>query len=397
MSQDNQSVANVYVQEERDNNAVRVTESEIAALESDRVKQIVDFSDDEIRMLKMKDLSTSVISNRDTGTLMVELSKLRVYPGLNPRLPSEEWEAHIEYLASVMLEQGYWAHKPIYGFVSKMGKNNVIYIADGESRFRAAMLAKERGADIDEIPVRLAPEGTSIEQIMLQLAPSNKGREFTPLEKALLAQRQMISGRTVAQVAENLSCSPEYVHQLLALASAPTKVREMVRKGTVPAAMAIEVVRSGNVENPVATLEAAVENATKQGKTKATAKHLPQNMMEKSIKKHATSMHAVIVGLRDSEAYVLLNDEIKEQIESLISQITKDSAPKAEKSAKTAKKGTKPAAKKGGAGKKAAQGTESSTDAGDSPSDDKTLPLDLSSAGDADPEHSQEEPQSNAS
>lgn len=397
MSQDNQSVPNVYVQEERDNNAVRVTESEIAALESDRVKQIVDFSDDEIRMLKMKDLSTSVISNRDTGTLMVELSKLRIYPGLNPRLPSEEWEAHIEYLASVMLEQGYWAHKPIYGFVSKMGKNNVIYIADGESRFRAAMLAKERGAEIDEIPVRLAPEGTSIEQIMLQLAPSNKGREFTPLEKALLAQRQMISGRTVVQVAENLSCSPEYVHQLLTLASAPTKVREMVRKGTVPAAMAIEVVRSGNIENPVATLEAAVENATKQGKTKATAKHLPQNMMEKSLKKHATSMHAVIVGLRDSEAYVLLNDEIKEQIESLISQITKDSAPKAEKSAETAKKGTKPAAKKGGAGKKAAQGTESSTDAGDSPSDDKTLPLDLSSTGDTDPDHSQEEPQSNAS
>lgn len=163
----NPSVANVYVQQERDDNAVRVTESEIAALDSERVKQIVEFSDDEIRMLKMKDLSTSVISNRDNGTLMVELDKLRIYPGLNPRLPSEEWEAHIEYLASVMLEQGFWVHKPIYCFVSKMGKNNVIYIADGESRFRAAMLAKERGADIDEIPVRLAPEGTSIEQIML--------------------------------------------------------------------------------------------------------------------------------------------------------------------------------------------------------------------------------------
>ena len=307
----NPSVANVYVQQERDDNAVRVTESEIAALDSERVKQIVEFSDDEIRMLKMKDLSTSVISNRDNGTLMVELDKLRIYPGLNPRLPSEEWEAHIEYLASVMLEQGFWVHKPIYGFVSKMGKNNVIYIADGESRFRAAMLAKERGADIDEIPVRLAPEGTSIEQIMLQLAPSNKGREFTPLEKALLAQRQMTAGRTVAQVAENLSCTSEYVHQLLALASAPSKVREMVRQGTVPAAMAIEVVRSSDITNPVTTLEAAVENANKQGKTKATAKHLPQNMMEKSIKKHATSMHSVIVGLRESEAYVLLSDEIK--------------------------------------------------------------------------------------
>lgn len=65
----NSSVANVYVQQERDDNAVRVTESEIAALDSERVKQIVEFSDDEIRMLKMKDLSTSVISNRDNGTL----------------------------------------------------------------------------------------------------------------------------------------------------------------------------------------------------------------------------------------------------------------------------------------------------------------------------------------
>ena len=363
----NPSVANVYVQQERDDNAVRVTESEIAALDSERVKQIVEFSDDEIRMLKMKDLSTSVISNRDNGTLMVELDKLRIYPGLNPRLPSEEWEAHIEYLASVMLEQGFWVHKPIYGFVSKMGKNNVIYIADGESRFRAAMLAKERGADIDEIPVRLAPEGTSIEQIMLQLAPSNKGREFTPLEKALLAQRQMTAGRTVAQVAENLSCTSEYVHQLLALASAPSKVREMVRQGTVPAAMAIEVVRSSDITNPVTTLEAAVENANKQGKTKATAKHLPQNMMEKSIKKHATSMHSVIVGLRESEAYVLLSDEIKEQIESLIANISKESAPKADKESKTAKKaGAK-------SGSKKAKGA-----AGEWPADTMTTPLDLS-------------------
>lgn len=369
--ENNQSVANVYMQQERDDNAVRVTESEVAALDSERVKEIMAFSDDEIRMLKMKDLSTSVISNRDNGTLMVDLSKLRIYPGLNPRLPSDEWEAHIEYLASVMQDQGFWVHKPIYGFVSKLGKNNVIYIADGESRFRAAMLAKERGAEIDEIPVRLAPEGTSIEQIMLQLAPSNKGREFTPLEKALLAQRQMTSGRSVGQVAENLSCSPEYVHQLLALASAPSKVREMVRLGTVPAAMAIEVVRSPDVANPVTTLEAAVENAKKQGKNKATAKHLPQNMMEKSIKKHATSMHTVIVGLRESEAYVLLSDEIKEQIESLINNISKDSALKAVKEPKPAKQATK----KGG-GKKA-KGDENDA-AGEDDADTKTMPLDLS-------------------
>jgi ParB-like chromosome segregation protein Spo0J len=373
MTQENsQSVANVYLQQERDDSAVRVTESEIAALDSERVKQIVEFSDDEIRMLKMKDLSTSVISSRDTGTLMVDLSKLRIYPGLNPRLPSEEWEAHIEYLASVMLEQGFWVHKPIYGFVSKMGKNNVIYIADGESRFRAAMLAKERGADIDEIPVRLAPEGTSIEQIMLQLAPSNKGREFTPLEKALLAQRQMTAGRSVGQVAENLSCSPEYVHQLLALASAPSKVREMVRLGTVPAAMAIEVVRSPTVTNPVTTLETAVENAKKQGKNKATAKHLPQNLIEKSVKKHATSMHSVLVSLRESEAYVLLNDEIKDQIESLIANITKDSAPKAEKEPKPAKQG---GGKRGG---KKTNDVENAAD-GEEPADTMTMPLDLSS------------------
>jgi len=375
MTQENsQSVANVYVQQERDDTAIRVTESEISALDSDRVKQIMEFSDDEIRMLKMKDLSTSVISNRDSGTLMVDLDRLRIYPGLNPRLPSKEWEDHIEYLASVMTEQGYWSHKPIYGFVSKLGKNNVIYIADGESRFRAAMLAKERGADIEEIPVRLAPEGTSIEQIMLQLAPSNKGREFTPLEKALLAQRQMTSGRTVSQVAENLSCTVEYVHQLLALASAPSKVREMVRQGTVPAAMAIEVVRSANVANPVATLEAAVTNANKQGKAKATAKHLPQNMMEKSVKKHASTMHNVIVGLRDSEAYVLLSDEIREQIESLIANISKDSAPKAEKAPKPAKKASKKGVK---AGENANDGAaEGSTDT-------KTLPLDLSTGNNA--------------
>jgi hypothetical protein len=82
-------------------------------------------------------------------------------------------------------------------------------------------------------------------------------------------------------------------------------------------------------------------------------------------------MHSVIVGLRESEAYVLLSDEIKEQIESLIANISKESAPKAEKEPKPAKQ----AANKRGA-KKAKDGENDASD--EAPADTKTIPLDLS-------------------
>lgn len=328
------SMPHLEIYQEQESRTILATESEIKAMDSERVQDILGFSDENIRLMRQNDLGTKILSNRDAAQFMVPVANLRIYKGLNPRLPSTEWDAHIEYLAGVMMEQGFWSHKPIYGFVAKAGKNNVIYIADGESRYRAAQIAIERGADISEIPVRLAPEGTSIEQIMLQLAPSNKGREFTPLEKALLAQRQLASGRTVAQVADNLSCSTEYAHQLLALAAAPTKVRDMVRAGLVPASMAIEVVRDQSIENPVVTLETAVENAKAAGKTKASGKHLPQQAKISAFKKHSGTMHEVISRLQESEMYVLLPDDIKERIDGLLKAIDKDSKPKVAKKAK---------------------------------------------------------------
>lgn len=332
------SLPSIYVQPELQTQAITATDSEMEAMDSPRAESIRNFSDDNIVMLKMRDLGNRILTSRDNNQLLLPIEDLHIYPGLNPRLPSQEWESHIEKLTDSLIENGFWSHKPIYAFVSKDGKAKKIFIADGESRYHAVNRAIERGAKIDAVPVRLAPEGTSIEEIMLQLAPSNKSREFTPLEKALLAQRLSRFGSSVVKIAQNLEVSTEYVHQLLALASAPAKVREMVQRGDVPAGMAIDVMRGPAPETAVEQLTQALATAKATGRDRASPKHLQQNIMDRAIKRHSTTMHQTLKRLTESETYCLLDDGLREDIDKLIAQIIADAQPKQAKVKKGSKK-----------------------------------------------------------
>lgn len=313
------------------------TESEIDAMGSLRVEHALNFRDDEIVMGRMRDLPHRILVSRNTEALDLPPSEIHIFPGLNPRLPSAGWDAYVEELAESMLKSGYWTHKPIYGFVAKEAKGKKVYIADGESRYRAAVIAIERGAKFDTIPVRLAPEGTSVEDIMLQLAPSNVSREFTPLEKAIHARRLVTYGYTVPVIAENFGVSTEYVSQLLVLAAAPQKIRQFVHTGTIPANMAIEVLRGPEPEKAVETLTKAVATAKAQGKDRATPKHLPNHQRQKAIKSNSESLHQCLSDLTKSESFILLDDKLREQIEALIAKVEKESQPKEPKAPKKSK------------------------------------------------------------
>lgn len=332
---------------------IGITASEVDSLESERAKQIQSFRDEDIMVLRAKQLPQGYQFSKDVAPLLLPLDKMRIYPGLNPRLPSAEWEAHIESLKESMIDLGFLPHKPLYGFASQEDGKKIIYIADGESRFHAAHRAIESGANIDEVPIILAPDGTSVEDIIRNLAPSNRGRDFTPLEKALHAQRLVRQYRMSNQdVARNLNVSPEYVSQLLTLAAAPTKVRQMVLDGKVPADLAIQTMRGPSPESAVATLQTAVENAEKAGKSKATRKHMPDFAIKRAVTKRSSDLHSVVTRFQSLPQFKTLDPEFKTEIENLLATIKDEAAGKKEKPAKAEKGAKQPAVKKAAAGDK---------------------------------------------
>ena len=77
---------------------IGITASEVDSLESERAKQIQSFRDEDIMVLRAKQLPQGYQFSKDVAPLLLPLDKMRIYPGLNPRLPSAEWEAHIESL-----------------------------------------------------------------------------------------------------------------------------------------------------------------------------------------------------------------------------------------------------------------------------------------------------------
>ncbi|WP_155293480.1 ParB/RepB/Spo0J family partition protein [Comamonas testosteroni] len=318
--------------------SIGISASEAEALDSERASQIQNFNEDGLVVLRAKQLPSAYQFSKDTAPLLLPLDKMRIYPGLNPRLPSAEWKAHIESLAESMMDLGFLAHKPLFGFASQEDGKKIIFIADGESRFHAAHLAIERGAKIDEVPIILAPDGTSVEDIVKNLAPSNRGRDFTPLEKALHAQRLVRHYRmTNQEVARNLNVTAEYVSQLLTLASAPAKVRQMVLDGKVPADLAIQTMRGPNPETAVSTLQAAVENAEKAGKSKATRKHMPDFAIKRAVSKRSSDLHAVVTRFQALPQYKTLDADFQSEIEALLEAIKADADGKKDKPEKPTK------------------------------------------------------------
>lgn len=374
VQQNNNGTGNLFpvtLREELPPSEITLTHSELDALDSDRAEDIKSFTDDAIIQVKSKDLSKKYLGNRDTNTLFVALDDLRIYKGLNPRLPSAEWNAHIDQLARSIHAHGFWEFKPIYAFAAKNGKNNVLFIADGESRYRAAIKARdELGADIDVVPVRLAPETMSVEEIIMQLAPANETRSFSPLEKGLLAQRMISYRKTVAEIATNFKCSTEYVHQLLLLASAPSKVRQMVGDGAVPAALAIDAMRGPEPEKAVQNLQQAVATAKAQGKKKATAQHMPDYAQKRAVASNSPSLHSVVQKLHTSESFLLLEEDLRNEIAALLEKISTEAKPKEPKKKEPKKvKGAKP---DDGANSDGSQPPATSDDKQGSLLDDKT-------------------------
>lgn len=205
----------------------------------------------------------------------VPRDKIKVMPGFNVRVKNDEYMEQVRFIADSMKANGYFADKPLAGFVAKEGSESVIYVIDGHTRLEAVDLANAEGAEILEIPVVTKPAGTSMEDLTVALVVSNEGRHLTPFEIALVCKRLIGFGMDEAEVARRIGKTKAYVGNLLLLVSAPRAVTTMVQQGQVSASLAVEAVKAHG-KDAHKVLSEGLKTAQDKGKSKVTGKHLPK-------------------------------------------------------------------------------------------------------------------------
>lgn len=251
---------------------------------------------------------------------MMSIDDLRVIDGFNPRIRDAGLDAHIRAIADSIKMNGFYRDKPIAGYGALDGKKPVIYVTDGHNRLEALRLAIAEGAQIDEVPVIVKDRSTTIEDLTVALVRSNEGKRLTPLEIAIVCKRLVNFGWTIPRIAESLGFTPEYVGQLLTLAGAPREIRQMVQAGEATAATALDAIRKHG-SDAGGVMAQALEQAKSQGKTKVTAKFLPEQVRRKAIVKQAPQMIEALQQLRADPVYSNLPDKLKLLIDEIVQKI----------------------------------------------------------------------------
>lgn len=213
------------------------------------------------------------------------ISAIRVMDDFNVRVtgtPASE-EAMGELVQSI-LANGFYQHKPLAVFVAADADADVLYVKDGHRRFEAVQRAnariaeinanKEEGSDdiplIETLPVIASPAG-SIEDMMIEVAQSNTGAPLTMFEKGLLAQRLIDADMTKDDIAARLSMTERHLNNVLLLAKAPAKLRNLIVSDKITPTVGLRLMR-----DPKTAAEKAQE-MVKASEAKGKAKAQPKD------------------------------------------------------------------------------------------------------------------------
>ncbi|WP_342627550.1 ParB N-terminal domain-containing protein [Nguyenibacter vanlangensis] len=206
----------------------------------------------------------------------IRLADLRVEPGFNLRDPADVQSPAIDPLVNFILAGGSLPPLEV-----RVDPDGTVYIVDGHRRHAAYSIAATAGHPVewvDTIPFR----GNTIDATA-RIIECASGEPLTPLQKAFGYHRMEQAGLSANDIAIRFSVTRQSVDGLLLLAKAEPGIHDLVRAGTVSAAIAADVIRTHG-DKALAYLTGQVERATSQGKKKVTAstmgKALPRRLTE---------------------------------------------------------------------------------------------------------------------
>lgn len=284
----------------------------------DQTQALLAFEQD-ISTVNQKTALTSIAHVKGSA-INVDIDKLHFQEDFNPRIKDADHYAHIRTIADSIKSEGFYADKPLAGIVGFVGKRAVIFITDGRCRLEATHLAISEGAPIDDLPVVLKDRTTTREDLTVALVRSNSGKKFKPLELAVIVKRLFKFGWPAQMIADRLGFTPEYVNQLLTIAGAPSTIRQMIQDGEVPAAVAIQTLRTHGDEAATVLVQ-AVKAAKSNGQSGITRKHLPEQIRKKAITKAAPSMMTIIERVKTDATFQNLPTDLQDLIDKIIQMV----------------------------------------------------------------------------
>lgn len=266
---------------------------------------------------------------------MVDVGHVKTLEGFNPRIQSEDYESHIEHLKALILVNGFDKGKPLSAIILAKENQQELYVYDGHCRLEAVRRANAEGAEIKQLPVVIAPKGTSIQDLTVGLINTGTGRALTPLEKAVVCKRLIGYGWEVQKIAEHLSYTGNYVDQLLSALASPRQVRDMIQKGEVSLSVALTAVKQHG-EKAEHVLKGTLEEAKRKGKTRATGGMLPGAKFKKAVRNAAPKLYEASCRLVGSDAFNALPDDIREIFLGVVDELSKSQLELAEAKGLTA-------------------------------------------------------------
>lgn len=201
----------------------------------------------------------------------VPRDRLRRQPGFNVRVKSPAYKARVRQIADSIKANGFYADKPLAGYVAKEGEEHIIIVTDGYTRMDAVDLAVSEGAEVETLPVVTKPNGTSMEDLNIAFVTGNAGQPLTPYETALVAKRLIGFGMDEQAIALRIGFTLPHVQNMLALMAAPVSVRKMVEEDKVSFSAAVAAIREHGPK-AAEVLKSSLAAAEESGKTRITPK-----------------------------------------------------------------------------------------------------------------------------
>lgn len=263
-------------------------------------------------------MKTADAKSRDLWFVPIEM--IRRIPEFNVRVRDENYLAHLRNIANSIKTEGFYPSHPLEGYVANENGENVIYLTGGYTRHEATGMANAEGAEIQLLPIVVAPPGTSREDLVVALVKGNEGKPLTPYEVAIVCKRLTGYGWDTRVIAERLDIAENYVEGLLLLIGAPLEIRSMVQSGELAATLAIQELRAKG-SKAVETLSDGLNRAKAAGATRVTAKYLPGAAFKKVFKTAAPKMYAVVKDLRVDPGYANISNDLRAKLDELFDQL----------------------------------------------------------------------------
>ncbi len=257
-------------------------------------------------MARLQDMASG---RRDLYLLDPDL--IKEDEGWNVRDDNEDLKAHIRHLADSIKEIG--VQQPLTVYL----RDGVPTITDGHCRLMAAKIAISEGAEIKTVPCRNEERTANEADRTLSMLTRNSGKPLTSLEASVVVKRLISFGWVISDISRKTGYTTSHIYNLIALASSPVEIQQMVSDGKVSATLATDTVRKQGETKAVETLKSAVEKASDSGKKKATKKHVEPGPAKTNWNKVGPQLLSV---LRCIDLHCLVDDEeTKKMVKDVIS------------------------------------------------------------------------------